>query len=86
MSKKSRKWCSTGEYNALRLALFVRDGKFCKICDMEMFFGKAAANSDWGASIDHIQRRDEGGSNKLKNLRLIHRVCNNFLDEIHKGR
>ena len=84
--RKKRHWSSTGFRKNRFIELLERDGIYCRICDMEMFFGKEHENSDWCASIDHIQRRDQGGSDELSNLRLIHRVCNNFLDEIHRGK
>jgi hypothetical protein len=59
-----------------RKALFARDGKNCGICGGEL-------GTD--ISIDHILAKRNGGSNRLENLRLAHRYCNQkknqFLDQ-----
>lgn len=54
-----------------RLALLERDGPICQICQ------RPFTETD-PPTIDHIIERSRGGSNRLENLRLTHRKCNDF--------
>lgn len=68
--------------NALRKILLKRDGDLCYWCRNPMLLN-ADHNHPKSCSIEHLQRRSEGGNNSLDNLVLAHKVCNN---ERHKGK
>lgn len=54
-----------------------RDGNKCWICGKKM---NRKTNHPMSMSIDHLVQRKYGGSNKLENLRLAHKRCNNERD------
>lgn len=56
---------------AQRLALLERDGPTCQICQ------RPFTETDL-PTIDHIIEQSRGGSNRIENLRLAHRKCNDF--------
>lgn len=56
-----------------------RDGLACWICGHDV---RLDVKPDHGhaASIDHLRRREDGGSDRLDNLRFAHIVCNMHRD------
>lgn len=58
----------------VRKQLAERDGVNCYICGNPMNFESLRRKT--GATIDHVIPKSKGGSNKLSNLRLAHRRCN----------
>jgi len=72
-------WASPKDKRRLKRALVRRDGTTCWIChgniNMSLEPGEAQA-----ATIDHVIRRRDGGSNRLENLRLAHNSCNGARD------
>ena len=62
----------------LKEILRKRDGDHCYICGKEMDFEPVSGGVKRGASVDHIQPRQFGGSNDYANLRLACRACNGF--------
>lgn len=73
----NKKWRSTHRYkgigNAQYRAIVIsllrqRDGDNCEICGLPIESGQE--------SPDHIIQRAQGGMNEAKNIRLVHRACN----------
>lgn len=60
-----------GVVNSLRR----RDGTKCYLCRKRMVFTDSPLDP-LKATIDHILPRSLGGSDRLKNLKLAHRKCN----------
>lgn len=74
----AHKRCKDGyipNYDAKRALVIERDGSDCWLC-LEPVDFDASWNSDWAATLDHVQPRSMGGSHELGNLRLAHRWCN----------
>lgn len=61
------------------LSLKRRDGKLCWLCNkpMSFRFENRINEKPNAATIDHVIAKKDGGSNKLTNLKLAHRECNN---------
>lgn len=57
------------------IKLLRRDGFNCHICKKPLNL-RAEYNAWDQPSLDHIIPRSEGGSHKLENLKLAHRMCN----------
>ena len=51
-----------------------RDGLICHLCGMKMTHKRKG--HPMRISIDHVKARSKGGDNRMSNLRLAHRVCN----------
>jgi len=66
--------------NALRTILLKRDGDLCYWCQKPILFHIETTHPE-SCTIEHLQRRSDGGTNSLDNLVLAHKVCNN---ERHK--
>lgn len=66
---------------AERLAIYERDGWACQICG-DPVSSEADPLSDWGASLDHIVPRSQGGTHEASNLRLAHRWCNSVRGDL----
>lgn len=66
---------STKARRRIRRSLILRDGLICAYCG-EGMEPLVERNHPLGMTIDHIKPRALGGSNKLENLRLLHRQCN----------
>lgn len=61
--------------------LLDRDGSQCAYCGYRMFFGYGYENALVCGSIDHIKRREHGGTRlDLDNMRLIHRYCHEYIN------
>lgn len=56
----------------IKTKLFRRDGNICSWCGQRLTFKTA--------TVDHIVKRSEGGSNALSNLRLLHAECHKQKD------
>lgn len=73
---KTRFCLRSGNREEIREFLFNRDGSLCCWCGLEMAFG-GNPNCDRFATIEHVVRRADGGSNNVDNLKLACRRCNN---------
>lgn len=62
---------------ALRLAWRRKFGDICQSCGTHMHFDIKFRSHRSYATIDHILARGLGGSNKLGNIQIICRACNN---------
>ncbi len=60
----------------IRKQLRERDGDNCCWCGIKLIFNCKLQNR-FNTTIEHLVRRCEGGSNKLENLKLACRKCNN---------
>ena len=65
-----------------RRALRRRDGDRCMICGGGLNFDATHQGHPEFPTIDHIVPLNSGGSNRLENLRLAHRLCNNERNNI----
>lgn len=54
--------------------LRARDGDGCFFCGRPIDF-EAVHNMRWAPSVHHLQKRADGGSNRLSNLVLAHCRC-----------
>lgn len=66
-----------------RLAIYVRDGWTCGIC-CEPVDPELPSNDVWGATLDHIVPRSQGGTDGATNLRLAHRWCNSVRGDLRR--
>lgn len=60
--------------------LFYNQEGLCAICGLEMILVRPNSKgqiSSTGATIDHKLPKKLGGTNKLSNLQIVHRYCNN---------
>lgn len=64
---------SKRERDRRRLALWLRDGGICLLCD-EPIPREEILDDEY--NLDHIRPRSHGGSNQNFNLRLVHLACN----------
>ena len=62
----------------MRKRLLKRDGYKCHWCNNRMTFKRV--NDPTFCTIDHVIPRSKGGSNKLRNLVLACKWCNNTRD------
>lgn len=62
----------------MRWLLFGQQDGRCFYCDQPMALSFAARDNIWGnsATIEHLQRKVEGGGNGRANLVLACRTCN----------
>lgn len=62
---------------AKRVAIYVRDGWTCQLCmepvDPDLLMDPT---DEWAPTLDHIEPKSRGGSDRPENLRLAHRWCN----------
>ena len=66
---------------AARLAIYARDDWTCGIC-LEPVDPAVNPNTAWGATLDHIVPRSQGGTHDPENLRLAHRWCNSARNDL----
>lgn len=72
--KKKKKNKSAPKKSLLNL----RDGNLCHYCKLVMANN---ANGPFGQTVEHVVPRARGGSDKLHNLVLAHRRCNEKLGD-----
>ena len=56
--------------------LVQRDGARCWLCRAPIEMGLRGTGDPMSPSVDHVIPRSLGGSDKLRNLKLAHRLCN----------
>lgn len=77
MSKSNAMW--NQKRRGLNITrLMARDGSNCTICGEPLDRAEPTRGNGKAISFDHIVPRSEGGSDRLENLRLAHRLCNSL--------
>lgn len=69
---------STAQKRKVRVLLYIRQRGSCAICGAIMHLHHEDIRNDpaFAATIDHIKRLREGGSNRIENLRVVCHHCN----------
>lgn len=75
MARRKRKPCAM---NKRKKKLRVRDGDLCCYCETPMLFYVVAKGplASQMATVEHVKRRADGGTNDLENLKLACMDCN----------
>ena len=69
---------STAQKRRARVLLYIRQRGSCALCGaiMHLHHEDIRKAPDFAATVDHIKRAREGGSNRIENLRVVCRHCN----------